>query len=91
MNILTVETDNVANARKLAAFLKTIGYIKSVNIDNVPLKPLTGSDWIKPGRPATEDEHEQMLNEAEESPSMLAEEAEEYSRELIEKWNKEKK
>ncbi len=86
METLVVKTDNAANARKLADFLKTIGYVKSVGT----LKPLTDEDWIRPGRPATDEEHERMLNEAEESPSMVAEEAEEYSRKLIDKWSKKK-
>ncbi len=62
MNILTVETDNAANAKRLADFLKSIGYVRSVNFEK-KLKPLTGADWIKPGRPATDEELEQMCLE----------------------------
>ena len=62
-------------------------YIKSVNLDNVPLKPLTGSDWIKPGRPATDEELEQMCVE------MEAEEGEfttKEMKELAKQWKKKK-
>ena len=39
------------------------------------LKPLTDEDWIKPGRPATEQEFIQMLEEAEKGPFYTIEEA----------------
>ncbi|MFH1320728.1 MAG: hypothetical protein ABII90_08770 [Bacteroidota bacterium] len=65
MNRLTVETDNAANAKRLADFLKSIGYVKSVNFEK-KLKPLTGADWIKPGRPATDEELEQLAKEMDE-------------------------
>jgi len=62
METLIVKTDNAANAKRLAVFLKSIGYVKSVNLEK-PMKPLKGADWIKPGRPATEEELEQLAKE----------------------------
>jgi len=38
-------------------------------------------------RPHTDSEHELILKDAEESPNMLAEEAEAYSEELIKRWS----
>lgn len=64
METLIIKTDTPANANKVAAFLKSIEYIKSVEIEE-PLTPLTDSDWVRPGRPATKEEHEQLCKEME--------------------------
>lgn len=70
MNTLTIETDTAANAKKLVIVLKSIGYVKSVRFEKPrvpekPLKSLTESDWVRPGRPATVDEHEKLCREME--------------------------
>lgn len=92
METLIVKTDNATNARKLADFLKTIGYIKSVNLDNGPLKPLTGSDWIKPGRPATDEELEKLAKEMqveeESGEYFTAEEVKKSAANSLKEWRK---
>ncbi|NOX48149.1 MAG: hypothetical protein GXO89_14345 [Chlorobi bacterium] len=56
------------------------------------LKPPDPINWALPGRPATDEEFEQMITraEAEEKAGMgmAAEEAEEYSRKRIDQWLK---
>jgi hypothetical protein len=39
-----------------------LGYVKSVSIDK-PVKPLSEDDWILPGRRATGQEVDQLLDE----------------------------
>jgi hypothetical protein len=64
---LIIKIDTSTHAEQLANFLKTLPYIKSVvaqKKDNT-LVPLTAADWVRPGRPATDEEVEQMLDECE--------------------------
>ena len=61
MTTLRVTIKDSTLAEKLALFLKTISYVNDVCIE----KPLTRVDWIKPGRPATEQEINLMLDEIE--------------------------
>ncbi len=60
MTTLVIRTDNMMNARKLSAMLKDVTYVKSVDVFNEP--ELSGSDWIKPGRAATNDEVKKLVN-----------------------------
>ncbi|MBE9467304.1 MAG: hypothetical protein IMY72_03160 [Bacteroidetes bacterium] len=55
---LNIEIDNLSKGRSLAEFLRTIGYVKSVEI--LKDEDLTDEDWILPGRPATDEEHEAL-------------------------------
>ena len=90
MTTITIETENATIAKKIVGFLKTISSIHSITVHDESGNSLTDTDWVKPGRPATDEEHEQMLNEAEESPYMSAFDAGQFSKELIEKWSREK-
>ena len=83
MTTLVIRTDTMSHARELSAELKRKKFVKSVDVFNEPA--LSQSDWIKPGRPATEKEIEKMMKEAEDSPSIVAEAAAEYSAKLITK------
>lgn len=67
MQTLTVTTDTTAHATILANFLKTVPYIKSVVTEKTDdtINPLTAADWVRPGRPATEEELEQLAIEME--------------------------
>ena len=61
MNTLVVTTDTKTNAKQLASFLKKVKSVKSVTIsttDNV-------YNWANPSRPATDEEFESMIAEAE--------------------------
>ena len=68
MHTLIVHTDTAAHANKLAALLKDIGYVKSVETrkSSAALAP---ADWVRPGRPLTDEELDQL------SIEMRAEEA----------------
>ena len=65
MTTLRVTIKDSTLAEKLAIFLKTISYVNDVSIE----KPLTRIDWIKAGRPATEQEIDLMLEEIESDSS----------------------
>lgn len=86
MHTLLLTTDTAADAKQLADFLSKMKTVKSVTID----PPIKEEKWINPLRPFTDKEHEKMLDEAEGSPTMLAEDAEEYSKGLIKKWSRKK-
>ena len=60
----TLEVDRAFHAKQLIGFLKTLPHIKSVTTEKSSAK-LSDTDWIKPGRPATDEEFEQMLDECE--------------------------
>ena len=52
------------------------------------LRPLTAEDWIKPGRPATEEEFIQMLEEADKGPYLNLDDALKLSIVEFEAWKK---
>jgi hypothetical protein len=62
MTTLKVKIDNQSDAKALATFLRTLGYVKSVSIEK-PEDVISDMDWILPGRPATESEIELLFNE----------------------------
>ena len=62
MTTLKVNIENPSDAKALATFLRSLGYVKSVSIDK-PVKPLLGDDWILPGRRATGQEVDQLLDD----------------------------
>ncbi|MCD4745168.1 MAG: hypothetical protein K8R58_02590, partial [Bacteroidales bacterium] len=65
MNRIIVEIDNEANTKFFISLMKNLKFVKSAIPDKKKsiedLAPLSEDDWIKPGRPATDEEHEQML------------------------------
>ena len=74
MKTLTITTTTDANANFLAAFLKTVKIVKSVVINKKTIPGLRDSEvsepeeeynWTNPSRPATDEEFEQMISEAE--------------------------
>ncbi len=67
MQTLIVKIDTNTNAVALLNFLKTLPYIKSITAKNTTqtVEPLTAADWVRPGRPATDEEIELMLDECE--------------------------
>jgi hypothetical protein len=85
MTTLTVFIDNKAQAKKLAGLLKSIKYVKEVRVEE-PGIVLSDEDWVLPGRPVTEAELEEMVNEMDiDADSGIT------SRkflEVLEKWNK---
>lgn len=63
---LIVETKNETSAKLLAEMLRHFDFVKTVNRKpSKKLKPLTAEDWIKPGRPATDEEIDQLIEEME--------------------------
>lgn len=90
MHTLIIKTDTAANGNKVADFLRSIEYIKSVEIED-PLTPLTDNDWVRPGRPATQEEHELLCKEMEKDEGgFTTEEAKAITLEEIKQWRKKK-
>jgi hypothetical protein len=90
--LLTIPDDNISMFLDFVKNLEFIQKIEKVKDDN---KPLTKEDWVKPGRPATDEEFEKMIADAETEEKaglgMAAEEAEEYVTKRIEEWKKKRK
>ncbi len=95
---LIIETTNDANAKMLAAMLRNLNFVKAVTLktqkNNKPnpslekQKPLTAKDWILPGRPATDEEIEQMLNECEQEYAISAEDSKKNNVKRFKAWQK---
>ena len=58
---VTLEIGNLSKGRTLISFLKTLGYIKAIKVEDNSL--LSEEDWVLPGRTATNKEFE-ILAEA---------------------------
>lgn len=86
METIVVKTDNAANARRLVDLLKNIRYVKSVDLNGSPA-PLTDADWVRPGRPATDEELEKLAKEMEaDEGEYTSEEVLEYAKKGITEW-----
>lgn len=87
MNTLLVTTDTLSSARQLASFLKKVKTVKSVFINSRDDEPY---DWTNPSRPATDEEFEQMITDAEKEIAMgqgiPAETARKQTLKSIKKW-----
>jgi len=69
---LKINTDTKKHGQELAAFLRSIEYIKSVEIDEI-----LDEDWGLPGRPATNDELERLAD------NMINDEGGKYSKDFF--------
>ncbi|PKP22441.1 MAG: hypothetical protein CVU05_03935 [Bacteroidetes bacterium HGW-Bacteroidetes-21] len=83
MTTIKVTIADSVLAEKLVKFLKTISYVKDVSIE----KTITGADWIKSGRTATEKEVNLMLEEMENDKTEFTTE---QVRADLKKWQKRK-
>ncbi len=83
MTTLRITIKDSGLAKELAKFLKTISYVKDVSIE----KPLTRADWVKPGRPATPQEIDALIDDIENDD---AEFTTEQLRSELKKWKKRK-
>lgn len=68
MQTLIIKTDNIAQARFLSSFLRTVNIVKSVTIEpdekNNSLsanEPSVEYNWLNPSRPATDEELEGLI------------------------------
>ena len=95
MERIIVEVDNSGNAKLLSVLLKSLEFVKSIKIEKTD--PTDASfedkDWVRPGRPASDAEHETMLAEAkaeyEAGLGMTIHEAKERTLEKFKAWKKE--
>jgi hypothetical protein len=79
MQRVVVNINNRENANLFVKIAEQMNFVKSVKIEEEEY------DWLNPTRPATDEEAEKMIQESENSPSMSAEEAREYTLKLIKK------
>ena len=87
----TLEVDRAFNAKRLAGFLKTLPHIKSVITEKTHGK-LSDADWIKPGRPATDEELEQLAVEMDaDKGEYTSEEVMESVKHRLHEWRKKNK
>lgn len=92
MSRLTVETDTAASAKQLAAILRKIKSVKKVTIEinssdsSVVSEPQKPYNWTNPSRPATDEEFEQMITEAEAEEAIPAAEARKLTMKHLDKW-----
>ncbi|MBM2817163.1 MAG: hypothetical protein HW421_3925 [Ignavibacteria bacterium] len=63
MPTITVDIDSQPNARKFLYLAKNLKFVKNARIITKNSESLSEEDWIKPGRPATEEEIEKLCNE----------------------------
>ncbi|MBI9036965.1 MAG: hypothetical protein JEY97_02420 [Bacteroidales bacterium] len=82
--LLTISENKAALS--LLDFIKNLDFVENVEQVDEDFKPLSNEDWIKPGRPATDEEFEQMINSAEESKDLNFEEAISLSEKGYEEW-----
>jgi len=91
--LLTI-SDNKA-ALSFLDFIKNLDFVQKVEQVKESFEPLSKENWIKPGRPATDEEFEQMIAEMGEEEKaelgMHADEAEKYSGKLIKQWQENQK
>jgi Ca2+-binding EF-hand superfamily protein len=62
MTTLKVNIDNQLDANALATFLRTLGYVRSVSVETSEFT-ISDTDWILPGRKATDAELEHLLDD----------------------------
>lgn len=89
---ILLETDTAFNAKHLINFLKTLPHIKSVIVEprKTPVR-LSIADWVRPGRPAAEEEIEQMLDECEAEEGIPAKEARKQTLKELREWETKRK
>ncbi len=95
MHTLTITTNTADNANFLATFLKTVKIVKSVVIDKKSVlisrdtevsEPAGEYNWTNPTRPATDEEFEQMILEAEKGVGITTKQL----KKNFKQWRKEK-
>ena len=85
--LVTIENDKYE--KPFISLLKELKYVSSfTKAKNIKreLKPLSDEDWIKPGRPATEEEFAKMIEEADKGPFLTLDEAQKLTLSEFEQW-----
>jgi hypothetical protein len=59
---LIINTDSEKHGKELAKFLRSVGYVKSVEIENSDV-PLSDDEWCMSGRAATDKEIEELAEQ----------------------------
>jgi hypothetical protein len=84
--ILTISENKAVSS--FFDFIKKLDFVQKVEQVEEPFKPLSNEDWIKPGRPETDEKFEQMIKSAEESKDLNFEEAISLSEKKYTEWSK---
>ncbi|OFX23125.1 MAG: hypothetical protein A2033_02205 [Bacteroidetes bacterium GWA2_31_9] len=64
MQTFSVTINNDANAKLFLNLMKQLKFVKAITVET-KVDKLRDDDWIKPGRPATDEELEQLCIEME--------------------------
>lgn len=94
MQTLIVKTESEAATKLLLAFLKTVRLVKSVTLfspetnTSVVNESSEAYNWTNPSRPATDEEFELMIAEAEAEEGIPAEEARALTMKKLAEWRK---
>jgi hypothetical protein len=86
---ILVSIENDKYEKPFISLLKELKYIssyKKAKNGTKKLKPSTEADWIRQGRPATEEEISQMLEESEKGPFFTLEEAKKLTLNEFDEW-----
>ena len=89
MKTIIVSIDNESNAKALSDFLKSLNYVRSVkyyNETDSESGTIAEEDWVKPGRPATEEEFEELIKKAEKSGNIPAEDSKSQNLKKLNEW-----
>lgn len=84
--LLTI-SENKASSSFLE-FINNLDFVKRIEPIKEPVKTLSKEDWIKPGRPATDEEFEQMLIASEDSKNLSLKEAKKLTKIKFDKWQR---
>ena len=85
--IVTIENEKYV--KPFISLLNELKYISSFSKNGKKakiLEPLTDADWVRPGRPATQEELEKMIEEAEKGPFYSLEDAKKLTLREFEEW-----
>jgi hypothetical protein len=98
MEQLIITIEGKSNVDLIMRLMRQLNFVKSITrgaltssvttAGNVVSEPVEEYNWINPSRPATDEEFEQMISEAEAEVGIPAEEAKALTMKKIAEWKK---
>jgi cell division protein FtsX len=89
MTTIIVNIDSENDAKDLANVLKNLNYVKSVKYFKSQANKedfLTDEEWVKPGKPATEEEFNALLKRSVESANISYEVSKKHNLKRFTEW-----
>lgn len=91
MEHIIISVDNQLHAQLLMRLMENLSFVKSVRQEK-RVEYLTAADWVRPGRPATNEELKNMLDECEAEVKagkvLTLEEAKTLTKQKFGRWKK---